>query len=182
MRTILCLLLAALLTACTATPPPAPARGGASALPGPLPPGVTFRPPPPEAGAAPDFTVPLTDGTKVTASTLWRDRPLVVVFFSSWCAKCGTEQRKLTELANTYRDRVAFLGVAARDTEADLRGYLDQHQVPYPVGHDDQQQTVGRSYAVAEPPLLAVIAPGGTLAKGLTSANAVETAVRDLLG
>ncbi|MCK2242606.1 MULTISPECIES: TlpA disulfide reductase family protein [unclassified Crossiella] len=182
MRASLVLLLALLLAACTPAPPPAPVRGGSSALPGPLPPGVTFRAPPAEAAAAPDFTVPLTDGAKVTASALWKDRPLVVVFFSSWCAKCGSEQAKLTELATQYKDKVVFLGVAARDTEPDLRGYLDKHQVPYPVGQDDQQQTIGRSYALAEPPLLAVVAPGGGLIKGLTSANAVGDALRQLVG
>lgn len=183
MRTLLALLLTVLLGACTTTPlVPPPMRGGAGTLPGPLPSGVTFRPAPPEAGAAPEFTVPLTDGSKVTAAELWKDRPLVVVFFSSWCAKCDAEQGKLVELATTYKDRVTFLGVNARDTEEDLRGYLDRHQVPYPIGKDDQQQTVGRGYALAEPPLLAVIAPGGKLLKGLTSAQAVETELKALVG
>ncbi|MBP2478309.1 peroxiredoxin [Crossiella equi] len=180
MRTLLGLLLAVLLTACT-TPVPPPPRGGAATLPGPLPAGVTFTAPPTGAGTAPDFTVPLTDDTLVTASALWKDRPLVVVFFSSWCGKCGQEQGKLVELAGRYKDRVVFLGVAQRDTPDAVRTFLDTHQVPYPVGRDDAASTVGRSYAVAEPPLLAVVAPGGTLLKGLTTAAAVEKELAGLV-
>ncbi|HEU0213705.1 MAG TPA: hypothetical protein VFR13_06455, partial [Jiangellaceae bacterium] len=55
------------------------AHGGASDLPGPLPGDVAFRDAPDDAPPAPDFSADLVDGTPVTASDLWDDRPVVLV-------------------------------------------------------------------------------------------------------
>lgn len=148
-----------------AGPPSAPAAGGAVHLPGPVPAGLALRPAPSGAPGAPAFTGTLTDGTPLTAASLWADRPVVLLFFSSWCTTCAERQDALSELARGYRDRVVFVGVASEDEPADLETYLREHRVEFPVVFD-RDQTIWQSYAVREPPAVAIVAKGGALLRG----------------
>ncbi|MCP3803548.1 TlpA family protein disulfide reductase [Allokutzneria sp. A3M-2-11 16] len=171
-------LLALVLVACSSEPP----RGGKQALPGPVPAGVSYRDA--TGAAAPKLTLSLVDGTRVSTEDLWRDRPLVLVFFSSWCGQCGQTQAEFTALAEKHRDAVTFLGVAGRDSEADLRRYLDEHRVNYPVARDDEGQSAGRAFALREPPLVALVAKGGALVRGWpggTNADALSSELSNLV-
>ena len=148
-----------------AAPAAAPPAGGAASLPGPVPVDLALRPVPAGAPAAPAVTGTLTDGTSLTVGDLWAQRPVVLTFFSSWCTTCTARQDALSELARTHRDRVVFVGVASVDEADDLQEYLRTHRVEYPVIVDDEQ-TIWRSYAVREPPAVAVVARGGALLRG----------------
>ncbi|WP_086819826.1 TlpA disulfide reductase family protein [Allokutzneria sp. NRRL B-24872] len=177
-RLAVLLLLILSVVACSQEPP----RGGKRSLPGPVPVGVSY--PDVKGVSAPKFTLSLVDGTRVSTEDLWRERPVVLLFFSSWCGKCADAQPEFTALAEKYRDAVAFLGVAGRDTETDLRRYLDEHRVSYPVARDDAEQSAGRAFALREPPLVAVVANGGALVRGWpggTSADAVATELAKLV-
>jgi peroxiredoxin len=178
---VLCGLL--LLVGCSADPEPPPPIGGSAALPGPVPSGLSLRPAPSGAPGAPAVTLPLTDGTTLTVADLWADRPVVLVFFSSWCTQCAARQDAIGELARTYRDRVVFVGVAAEDKDADLQEYLRAHRVEYPVAVD-RTRAVWESYAVREPPAVAIVAPGGALLRGFPGgldAPALDAKLRELV-
>ena len=172
-----------LLAGCAADPKPPPPIGGSAALPGPVPSGLSLRPTPSGAVPAPAVTLPLTDGSTLTVADLWAHRPVVLVFFSSWCTQCAARQDGLSELARTYRDRVLFVGVAAEDKDADLQEFLRAHRVEYPVAID-RNRTVWESYAVREPPAIALVAPGGALLRGFTGgldAPALDAKLRELV-
>lgn len=161
----LVLVLALLFTAAACTSTPAATPGGRQALPGPVDGELALRPPAADTPTAPDFTATLTDGTPVTASELWAQRPVVLTFLSSWCTACAEQQDALSELARTYQDRVVFLGVAGEDKPDELAAYLTAHRVDYPVVID-QELTVWRDYAVREPPAVVLISRGGRLLRG----------------
>ncbi len=149
-----------------AAPPSTPAAGGAVAgLPGPVPAGAKLAPEDTSAPRAPDFSATLLDGTPVRGSRLWATRPVVVAFTASWCARCPGQQPMLNALARKYEDLIAFVGVAQQDKPADLKRYLAEHEVPYPAGID-ASGAAWRSYAVGEPPVIAVIGKGGRLLRG----------------
>jgi len=174
-------------TACTdeggAPAPAAPVAGGAAALPGPAPAGLALRPAPSGAPAAPAVTGTLTDGSPVTLADLWADRPVVLVFFSSWCTACAQRQDALSELARTHRDSVVFVGVVTEDEEQDVQRFLREHRVEYPVVVDPDG-AIWRSYAVREPPAVALVAKGGALLRGWPGgidAGALDRALRELV-
>ncbi|MGK5739357.1 redoxin domain-containing protein [Micromonospora sp. URMC 103] len=173
-------------TACSGddgTPAKPPLAGGASALPGPAPAGLALRPAPSGAPGAPAVTGTLTDGTRVAFADLWAARPVVLVFFSSWCTVCQQRQDALSELARTHRDSVAFVGVATEDTADDLQRYLRDHRVEYPVVVDDDG-AIWRSYAVREPPAVVIVAKGGALLRGWpggVDAAALDARLRELV-
>ncbi|MFE9692102.1 TlpA family protein disulfide reductase [Micromonospora sp. NPDC005806] len=160
-----------------------PVAGGAAALPGPAPAGVALRPAPSGAPGAPAVTGPLTDGSRVAFADLWADRPVVLVFFSSWCALCAQRQDALSELARSHRDEVVFVGVVTEDQPPDVQRYLREHRVEYPVVVDDDG-AISRSYAVREPPAVVLVAKGGALLRGWpggVDAAALDSKLRELV-
>lgn len=159
------------------------AAGGANTLPGPVPSALALRPAPSDSPGAPAFTGTLTDGTPLTGADLWAERPVVLLFFSSWCTTCAQRQNALSDLARDYRDRVVFVGVASEDEPADLETYLREHRVEFPVVFD-RDQTIWQSYAVREPPAVAIVAKGGRLLRGWPGgidATALDARLRELV-
>ncbi|TYB40612.1 TlpA family protein disulfide reductase [Micromonospora sp. AP08] len=162
---------------------PEPVAGGAAALPGPAPAGLALRPAPSAAPGAPAVTGALTDGSPVALADLWADRPVVLVFFTSWCTLCADRQPALGELARRHSDEVVFVGVATEDKPEDVQRYLREHRVGYPVALD-ADGGIWRSYAVREPPAVVVIAKGGALLRGWpggVDAATLDAALRRLV-
>ena len=149
-----------------------PRDGGRATLPGPLPSGVTFAAATSTA-SAPPFSLKLLDGTPVEAAKLWRDRPVVVFFFASWCSRCATQQERLDPLVKRYRDVVTFVGVGGQDKAPAIKTWLDAHGVTYPVALDGGLET-WRRYAVRQPPAVVLIAPGGKLERGWPAGVATD--------
>ncbi|MFC0527615.1 TlpA family protein disulfide reductase [Phytohabitans kaempferiae] len=157
--------------------------GGAEALPGPVPAGLAPRPAPPDAPGAPAFTGALTDGTSLAAADLWAQRPVVLLFLTSWCTVCAERQDALSELARAYRDRVVFVGVANDDEPAELDAYLRAHRAEFPVVVD-ADGTISRSYAVREPAAVVIVAKGGALLRGWPGgldASTLDARLRELV-
>lgn len=131
--------------------------GGADDLPG---------PPPSPAGAlrAPDFSAELVDGTPVRGSELWDDRPLVLVFTASWCGTCADVHRQAAEAVDAYEGAVALLGLVPEDDLVGAREYAEELDLGHPLGAAGDG--VWLDYAAREPPLVALVAQGGTVLRG----------------
>jgi len=150
---------ALVLAACSATP------AASGALPGPVPTGVTFREPPDSAETAPAFELALVDGRVLDLTEQWAERPVVLVFFESWCTLCRDQQPEINEVVAEYSDIILFVGIAGMSEPADVEQYVSDNRITYPVGIDSN----GRrwlQYAVSEPPLVALISKDGRLLRG----------------
>jgi peroxiredoxin len=162
--------------------PPVP--GGRQALPAAaVPAGVTFPAASAASPTAPDFHVSLVDGTAVSGSGLWADRPVLLYFFDTWCRPCAAERAGLDSLASRYRDVAVVLGVVGDEQAATVRHYLIAHPVSYPVAIDASRQ-VWLRYAAAEPPMAALISKGGRLVRGWpggTTTAVLQTALDQLV-
>jgi thiol-disulfide isomerase/thioredoxin len=157
------LLAATLVASCSSdadSPPDA-----SETLPGPVPEGVAFRTPPERAPAAPEFQLSLLDDEVLVAEQQWSERPMVLVFFESWCELCRQQQPGINELVEEYRDIVLFVGVAGMSREDELRDYVEDNEVAYPVGIDRSGE-VWLRYAADEPPLVALVSKGGHVLRG----------------
>ena len=120
---------------------------------------------PSSAVEAPDFELRLLDGSTIDASRLWDEKPVVLVFLTSWCTPCEQRENEIAKLARKYDGNVAFLGIAAADEAEALRAYADKHRVDYDLGLD-ASQAVWRKYAVREPPAVVLVTKGGKVVKG----------------
>ncbi len=134
-------------------------------LPSPVPDGVSFHEPPDAAPPAPEFELELVNGENVDAASAWAQRPMVLVFFESWCESCRDQQQEINELAEEYQDVVLFLGVAGLSSEDEVIEYVRDNDVAYPVGIDADGD-VWLDYAATEPPLVALITKDGKIVRG----------------
>ncbi|MFD6447776.1 peroxiredoxin family protein [Promicromonospora sp. NPDC060204] len=145
------------LAGCTGTP-----RGQ---LPGPVPTGVEFRLAPDDAPPAPSLTLELTDGTTLDLAEQWAERPVVLVFFETWCTRCTAQQGPINDVVEEYEDQVLFLGVANLSDPGDVAAYVEENDITYPVAVDPTGDAWLR-YAVAEAPLVALVGKDGSLLRG----------------
>jgi len=139
-------------------------HGGSGDLPGPLPKDVSFRKARRAALEAPDFFAALIDGTSVTASDLWDDRPLVLVFTESGCGECANVQREIGEVVDEHAGAVALLAVVREDDLEGAREFAEDQQLGFPIALGSER--VWLNYAAEEPPLVVLIAPGGKVLRG----------------
>ena len=90
---------------------------------------ITARP-------APDFTLPLFDGTTLRLANL-RGRPVLVDFWASWCVPCREEAATLEQVWQSYRATdLLFVGVSVQDREVTAQDFLDEFAITYPNGRD----------------------------------------------
>jgi cytochrome c biogenesis protein CcmG/thiol:disulfide interchange protein DsbE len=98
-----------------------------------------------EGGAAPEFELPLLDGSGTLSSDDLKGGPVVVNFFASWCFPCREEAPDLQRLSEKYADQgVRFVGVNVQgglpptllDSEIGAREFVDEFDITYPVVAD----------------------------------------------
>jgi|GEM_PF-371583 len=81
--------------------------------------------------AAPAFSIPTLEGGQLGLEAL-RGRPVVINFWSSWCAPCAEEAPALEKSYQKWGQKVAFVGVVFEDSEANARNFLRRHPASYP--------------------------------------------------
>ena len=111
---------------------------------------------------APPLHVTDFDGRTHTLDA-YRDRPVVVNFFESWCVVCRTEQNDLDDIADAFKGRVQFLGVSNHDTVSEGRKYQQQYEIPYPLANDASGRTWA-DWGVPYQPVTVVVDQHGRVA------------------
>lgn len=123
--------------------------------------------------AAPEFTVPLADGSRyqltdldgkpITLAAL-KGKVVWINFWASWCPPCQQETPILRELSERYRDRgLEIVGVSVQETSADdVKSYAQRYQLPYTIGFDGSGH-VFRTYKVYALPTQFFVDTNGTI-------------------
>ena len=108
------------------------------------------------------------------ASDLWKDRPVVLVFTASWCKACRDVHRSAADVVRKHTG-VALLGLVPADDAGPAADYAKDLDLGTPLGTADDK--VWLDYAAREPPVVVLIAPGGTVVRGWP--GGVDEAVLD---
>ena len=65
------------------------------------------------AQQAPDFALPLTDGSEAKLSELLQDKEVVVLnIFASWCGPCEREFPEIEKVYRKYKDKMEVVAVS----------------------------------------------------------------------
>ena len=141
----------------------------------------------PKSGQTPDISgakVPALSIATLDGSTFdlasRRGKWVVVNFWATWCSPCLKEMPELSAL-DAMREHIEVIGLAYEDIEpADLREFLKQHPVVYPIAIVDVYEPP-RDFATPRGlPMTYLIGPDGTIAKqflGPVTAKDVEAAI-----
>jgi peroxiredoxin len=143
---------------------------------------------------APDFEVPLDDGTSYQLHDLdgnpvrledLRGKAIWVNFFASWCPPCQGETPILRDLAERYEDQgLEVVGVSVQETTADdVQAYAERYQLPYTIGFDGSGH-VFHQYRVYALPTQFFIDPDGRIryiAQGPMSEEGASQRIESIL-
>jgi len=109
-------------------------------------------------GEAPDFSGVLLDGAPFALSEL-RGKAALIHFWATWCPICSLQQGTIDAVAEDH----AVLTVAMDEASAnDVRAYLQEAGVDYPVLHDPGAD-IARMYAIRGVPSSFILDAGGRI-------------------
>ncbi len=101
---------------------------------------------------------------KDVSITSFRGRPVVLIFWASWCGPCHDEQPTLNTAYARWSPRgVAFLGVDLRDTTTPALAFQSEFKVPYP-SIADTNATLAIDYRIPSAPSLVFLNAQGKVA------------------
>lgn len=88
---------------------------------------------------APTFSVPTNDGGEFSlAEHITEDgRPIFLNLWASWCFPCREEMPAIDRSAKAFPG-VTFLGISVQDARSDAEGFVEEVNVTYLIGFDDQ--------------------------------------------
>lgn len=106
---------------------------------------------PEEKQHAPDFTLQSIDGTFVNLND-FRSRPVMLTFWRINCSACQFQMPFTQELFNKWAsDSLVVLTVNVGDRAADIKDYMTNRKITYPVLLDPQGE-VAQSYGIVGVP------------------------------
>jgi peroxiredoxin len=135
---------------------------------------------------APEIGLKDLEGRHIRMSAL-RGKVVIVDFWASWCDPCREEMPVLNRLYKKYKgDGLVVIGVSVDRDKGNVRKFLEQTPVSFPIVHDPDHQVAGR-YEPPRMPSSYVIGKRGVVRhvhKGYSAGDGkkFEKEVRALLG
>lgn len=103
---------------------------------------------------------------KVQIDPVKRGRPVVLVFWASWCAVCVREMPALKQFHATVGERVDLVACTIDADVAAARACVAKHQLTYPIILDGEMAIAERFAVDATPTMVLIGTDGRELARG----------------
>ncbi len=105
------------------------------------------------------------DGKTVDLATVIGKKPVMLIFWASWCPNCKSEVPKVNELVKKYQTQgMEFIGinVGFNDSEGKARRFMEKNGVSYPIIFD-KKGDIPRQYGVQGVPTILVADKNGLI-------------------
>src|SRR5512141_3500665 len=112
-------------------------------------------------GRPADFTLQGLDGQPVSLSQFLGKKPVLLVFWATWCPECKAAFPKINALyGGPVGQKMQILALDFRETREKVAAAVKSHDIRYPVLLDERGQ-VARAYRVAGIPTYVIIGRDG---------------------
>ena len=143
----------------------------------------TVENPPPQTGDsapiagffAPSFSLQTTNGIKISLND-FKGQNILLVFWSTNCQYCAVELEDLKKFADTYRGKIAVLGVVFKDSAKTVKDYQEKENINFPILLDSDG-TVSEKYKIAGTPSHFFINQTGKITTVSPDKNSFETLI-----
>lgn len=95
------------------------------------------------------FTSRTLDGKAFKGASL-ADKPSVLWFWAPWCGTCQGQAAQTAKLADKYKGKVNFVGVAGLDKTAPIKGFVKTQKVGNFPHLNDQQGAVWKKFGITQ--------------------------------
>ena len=132
---------------------------------------------------APDFKLTALDGKPLTLAAL-QGKVVLLNFWATWCGPCRAEVPDLVALQDRYEGRLQIIGLNVDDEEADIKQYVEETGINYPVAMTSNDVRIQFGGIPALPTSFVLDTEGRVVQKhvGLWNPAVYETEIRALLG
>lgn len=103
------------------------------------------------------------NGNLIDMKEIVGKKPVMLVFWASWCPNCKTEAPKVNELVKKYRDQgMEFIGIniGFNDSMRRARSFVKKTQMAYPTIFDDTHAITQRYMIQGVPTILVADSKG----------------------
>jgi thiol-disulfide isomerase/thioredoxin len=113
-----------------------------------------------EKASAPSFESQDLDGKKVSFDAQKLKKPVLLVFWASWCQSCKYETPQIVKLYQDKQDHLDILGVSVDKSQEKALKYFTENKIPYPNLYDPKIEVSKKFRVRATPTLILVDAQG----------------------
>jgi len=109
---------------------------------------------------APDFEIPMLDGTTLVSPSDYEGRPLFINFWATWCGPCVRELPALEEFVAIHADDEngpALLTINIGETPEEIEGFLEEIGVQNLPVALDANQVIKADYGVQNLPTTYIV-------------------------
>ena len=128
--------------------------------------------------------IPSTTPAEVRALLEGSTRPVMVNVWASWCGPCRSEAPLLRSAAAEWGDRIRFVGIDVRDTQAGGRGFVAEYGLEAIEHYFDAAGAVPDDLGGFGVPISFFFAPGGrllTMHSGVLDERTLAVALDEIL-
>jgi peroxiredoxin len=116
------------------------------------------------AGPAADFTLPDLDGQPVALNQFLGKKPVLLVFWATWCPECKAAIPEINAMATgPLAAKLQVLGLDFRESREKVANAVKARGIRYPVLLDEKGR-VARAYGVVGIPTYVLIGRDGKVA------------------
>lgn len=100
---------------------------------------------------APDFAIKDVYGSQAPFSYLYQKKPVLLIFWSTWCPYCAQELPDLITFSNTYQDKIQVVLVISGESEQAVKTYISQKNIIF-LASLDSSRAIWQLYDVKGTP------------------------------
>ncbi len=89
-------------------------------------------------------------------------KPVLIVFWATWCEACREEIPALNQLAKQYSEKLEVVGVNVQEEAAQVKNFLSEHPLNYRVVLDEDG-AISNRFEVSAIPSVVLLAKGGEI-------------------
>lgn len=114
------------------------------------------------SGLTPDVRLKGLDGQEQQLSELYKDKPLYLNFWASWCPPCVKELPHIESLYQKYGDKIAFAAVSVDEHSEDAQALTQKTGLSVPVYSGDNAELT-QKYGLDAIPVSVLIGKDGKI-------------------
>lgn len=125
---------------------------------------------------APDFAAYDTNGNKIVLSSFRNQKPVLIIFWATWCGYCAKELPGLKIFTQRYQDKIQIIAVDSGESKQTIKDYIQEKDINFLIVLDENRK-IWNQYLIRGTPSHFLIDKKGkiiTLRPGLASLADLE--------